>query len=63
VSYSVKAAADGGEGAERARFLDALYRQYARRLLRFISRQNIGREEAREIVLECYCRLHQVPGV
>jgi RNA polymerase sigma factor (sigma-70 family) len=63
VSYSVKAAADGGEGAERARFLDALYRQYARPLLRFISRQNIGREEAREIVQESYCRLHQVPAV
>lgn len=60
MSYSIKAAA---ESAERARFLDALYRQYARPLLRFISRRNIGREEAREIVQETYCRLQQVPAV
>lgn len=48
---------------EKATFLDALYRQYARPLLRFISRQNISHEEAREIVQESYCRLQQVPGV
>jgi len=59
----VKAAAEGGDGAERARFLDMLYRQYARPLLRFISRQNIAPEEAREIVQETYCRLQQVPAV
>jgi len=59
----VKATAEGGDGAERARFLDTLYRQYARPLLRFISRQNIAPEEAREIVQETYCRLQQVPAV
>jgi len=47
----------------RERFLDALYRQYARPLLVFIGRQNISREEAREIVQETYCRLQQVPQV
>lgn len=63
VSHDVKAAIEPGERAHRDRFLDALYRQYARPLLRFIGRQNIGREEAREIVQETYCRLHQVPQV
>ncbi len=50
-------------GAHRTRFFDALYRDYARPLLRFISRQNISHEEAREIVQESYCRLQQVPQV
>lgn len=60
---SVKAALDLDGRVHRERFLDSLYRQYARPLLRFISRQNIGHEEAREIVQETYCRLHQVPQV
>jgi RNA polymerase sigma-70 factor (ECF subfamily) len=47
----------------RARFLDMLYRQYASALLRFISRQNVSPEEAKEIVQETYCRLQQVPQV
>ena len=47
----------------RARFLDGLYRQYASALLRFISRQNVSPEEAKEIVQETYCRLQQVPQV
>jgi RNA polymerase sigma factor (sigma-70 family) len=50
-----------GEAAKR--FLDALYRQYSRALLRFVSRQDIGTEEAKEIVQETYCRMHQVPAV
>src|SRR5687767_4439722 len=60
---SVKTAIDLDGSVHRERFFDSLYRQYARPLLRFISRQNIGREEAREIVQETYCRLHQVPQV
>jgi RNA polymerase sigma factor (sigma-70 family) len=63
MSFGVKAAVEPGDRASRERFLDALYRQYARPLFRFISRQNIGREEAREIVQETYCRLQQVPQV
>lgn len=63
VSHDVKAVIGTGERAHRDRFLDALYRQYARPLLRFIGRQNINHEEAREIVQETYCRLHQVPQV
>jgi len=63
VTRSLKAAIDLDERVHRERFLDSLYRQYARPLLRFISRQNINREEAREIVQESYCRLHQVPQV
>jgi RNA polymerase sigma factor (sigma-70 family) len=57
----VKAALESGERSPRARFFDALYREYARPLLRFISRQNVSPEEAREIVQESYCRLQQVP--
>ena len=60
---SGKTPAEPGEHAHRVRFLDALYRQYAHPLFRFISRQNINREEAREIVQETYCRLQQVPRV
>jgi RNA polymerase sigma-70 factor (ECF subfamily) len=63
VTRSVKAAIDLDGREHRERFFDSLYREYARPLLRFISRQNIGREEAREIVQETYCRLHQVPQV
>jgi len=63
VTRSVKAAIDLDGRDDRERFLDSLYRQYARPLLRFISRQNIAHEEAREIVQETYCRLHQVPQV
>jgi RNA polymerase sigma-70 factor (ECF subfamily) len=48
---------------DRARFLDALYRQHAGALLRFISRQNVSPEEAKEIVQETYCRLQQIPHV
>jgi RNA polymerase sigma factor (sigma-70 family) len=62
VRDSGKATVGTGEHT-RARFFDALYRQYAQPLLRFISRQNINREEAREIVQETYCRLQQVPQV
>ncbi len=62
LSRSTKASPDAGARIARA-FLDALYRDYARPLLRFISRQNIGHEEAREIVQESYCRLQQVPEV
>jgi RNA polymerase sigma factor (sigma-70 family) len=63
VRQSGKATVEQGEPTHRARFLDALYRLYARPLIRFISRQNISREEAREIVQETYCRLHQVHQV
>jgi RNA polymerase sigma factor (sigma-70 family) len=63
VRDSGKATSERGEHAHRARFLDALYRQYARPLLRFISRQNVSHEEAREIVQETYCRLHELPQV
>jgi RNA polymerase sigma factor (sigma-70 family) len=63
LTRSVKAAIDLDGRVHRERFLDSLYRQYAQPLLRFISRQNINREEAREIVQETYCRLHQVPQV
>jgi len=63
VSRNVKALFEPGQAAPRARLLDELYRQYARPLLKFISRQNIGHEEAREIVQETYCRLQQVPQV
>jgi RNA polymerase sigma factor (sigma-70 family) len=62
VRDSGKATVENGEHT-RARFFDALYRQYAQPLLRFISRQNINPEEAREIVQETYARLHQVPQV
>jgi RNA polymerase sigma-70 factor (ECF subfamily) len=63
VTRSIKAAIDLDGREHRERFFDSLYREYARPLLRFISRQNIGREDAREIVQETYCRLHQVPQV
>lgn len=63
MSQSVKAAIERGESTHRARFLETLYRQYARSLIRFISRQNVSREEAREIVQETYYRLQQVPDV
>lgn len=62
-SASAKAVVEPEERTQRARFLEALYRQYAQRLLRFISSQNVGREDAREIVQEAYCRLQQVPRV
>lgn len=57
---------DAGPPAERthrARLLDALYRQYASHLLRFIRGQKVDREEAREILQETYCRLQQVPQI
>lgn len=60
---SGKATIEPGAHGPRARFLEALYRQYAQPLLRFISRQNINHEEAREIVQETYCRLQQVPEI
>ena len=63
VRDSGKATDGRDERTHRARFFDALYRQYAQPLLRFISRQNIAREDAREIVQETYVRLHQVPEV
>lgn len=63
MSRGNKASPQDAGGAHRTRFLDALYRDYARPLLRFISRQNISHEEAREIVQESYCRLQQVPQV
>ena len=63
MAQSVEAAVDGVAREHRARFLDALYRQYATALLRFISRQNVSPEEAKEIVQETYCRLQQVPQV
>jgi RNA polymerase sigma factor (sigma-70 family) len=63
MAQSVEAAVDGVAREDRARFLDALYRQYASALLRFISRQNVSPEEAKEIVQETYCRLQQVPQV
>jgi RNA polymerase sigma factor (sigma-70 family) len=56
-------AVDSAVREERARFLDTLYRQYASALLRFISRQNVSPEEAKEIVQETYCRLQQIPQV
>ena len=62
MAQSVEAAVDG-VARQRARFLDALYRQYANALLRFISRQNVSPEEAKEIVQETYCRLQQIPQV
>jgi RNA polymerase sigma-70 factor (ECF subfamily) len=52
-----------GEDLSRSRFLDALYREYSRALIRFLGRLNIGHEDAREIVQETYCRLQQVPQV
>jgi len=63
VAQSVEAAVDGVAREHRARFLDGLYRQYASALLRFISRQNVSPEEAKEIVQETYCRLQQIPQV
>jgi RNA polymerase sigma-70 factor (ECF subfamily) len=63
MAQSVEAAVDGVAREHRARFLDTLYRQYASTLLRFISRQNVSPEEAKEIVQETYCRLQQVPQV
>ena len=63
MAQSVEAAVDGVAREHRARFLDALYRQYSTALLRFISRQNVSPEEAKEIVQETYCRLQQVPQV
>lgn len=59
----IHATLDRDPGARRTRFLDALYRQYARPLLRFLSRQNISAEEAKEIVQETYVRMHEVPHV
>lgn len=61
VGVDLEAAFERSAGAHRKRFLDALYRQYSRMLIRFISKQNITNEEAREVVQETYCRLHQVP--
>lgn len=43
--------------------LDALYRQHRRALMRLLSRQRIGSEDAAEIVQETYRRLQQVPDV
>jgi RNA polymerase sigma factor (sigma-70 family) len=63
MAQSVEAAVDGVARQDRARFLDTLYRQYATTLLRFISRQNVSPEEAKEIVQETYCRLQQIPQV
>ena len=63
MAQSVEAAVDSVAREGRARFLDALYRQYAGALLRFISRQNVSPEEAKEIVQETYCRLQQIPQV
>ena len=63
MAQSVEAAVDGVAREHRTRFLDALYRQYANALLRFISRQNVSPEEAKEIVQETYCRLQQIPQV
>ncbi len=63
MAQSVEAAVDSVAHQDRARFLDALYRQYASALLRFISRQNVSPEEAKEIVQETYCRLQQIPQV
>lgn len=59
----VEATVDDVAREGRARFLDMLYRQYASALLRFISRQNVSPEEAKEIVQETYCRLQQMPQV
>src|SRR5690348_11531365 len=63
MAQSVEATVDSVARADRARFLDTLYRQYASALLRFISRQNVSPEEAKEIVQETYCRLQQMPQV
>lgn len=63
MAQSVEATVDHVAREHRARFLDALYRQYASALLRFISRQNVSPEEAKEIVQETYCRLQQLPQV
>lgn len=63
MSRIFEATADGAARDVRARFLDSLYRQYATALLRFITRQNIAPEEAKEIVQESYCRLQQMPQV
>jgi RNA polymerase sigma factor (sigma-70 family) len=63
VSRVGKTAVALGEQVNRSRFLDALYREYSRALIRFLGRQNIGHEDAREIVQETYCRLQQVPQV
>lgn len=63
MAQSVEATVDGVAREDRARFLDMLYRQYASALLRFISRQNVSPEEAKEIVQETYCRLQQIPHV
>jgi RNA polymerase sigma-70 factor (ECF subfamily) len=63
MAQSVEATVDSVARADRARFLDTLYRQYASALLRFISRQNVSPEEATEIVQETYCRLQQIPQV
>lgn len=60
---SVEAAVGDVAREVRARFLDALYRQYSTPLLRFISRQNVSPEEAKEIVQETYCRLQQITQV
>lgn len=49
--------------AHNRTLLDALYRKYYRPLLRFLSRQRIGTDEAAEIVQETYCRMHQVSNV
>lgn len=63
MSQSVKILVEQGESSPRARFLEQLYRDYAQPLVRFISRQNVSHEEAREIVQETYYRLQQVPGI
>ena len=63
MGQTVKTAVALGEHASRARFLDALYREYSRALVRFISRRNVSPDDAREIVQETYCRLQQVPQV
>lgn len=63
MAQGVEATVDDVARDGRARFLDTLYRQYASALLRFISRQNVSPEEAKEIVQETYCRLQQLPQV
>jgi RNA polymerase sigma-70 factor (ECF subfamily) len=63
MARSVEATIEQVAREDRARFLDTLYRQYASALLRFISRQNVSPEEAKEIVQETYCRLQQIPQV
>ena len=47
----------------RRDFLEALYRRYSGALLKFLGRQRVQPEDAREIVQETYCRLQQVAGV